>query len=130
MDLYETKLMTCFKCNRFFYSGIKLECDCLLCNQCVSNTIIMMEDYESFFFCDIHGRFIALEKEIENHVGNIVIEFDQDVKQEICCICYEKKTNTALSCNHVFCSICIFTVLQMKSNCPICRRNVKSIKIN
>ena len=41
-----------------------------------------------------------------------------------CSICYTSKNLVYTACNHKFCEKCIKSWLQIKQNCPVCRRAV------
>jgi hypothetical protein len=41
-----------------------------------------------------------------------------------CSVCYTNKNLFYTACNHNFCENCIKTWLEIKKNCPVCRRSV------
>ena len=63
--------------------------------------------------------FYKINKNLENIKVNI--------KEDICCICYEnKKSHAFINCGHLcICKTCSEKVIA----CPICRNKSKSIKI-
>ena len=46
----------------------------------------------------------------------------------ICAICYTANNLVYTACNHNFCEHCIHSWLQIKHNCPVCRRSVWGYK--
>ena len=43
-----------------------------------------------------------------------------------CAVCHEVFINaTTISCGHTFCKSCIDRWQQQKSNCPVCRTDIK-----
>ena len=54
-------------------------------------------------------------------------KFENKIKDEICCICYEKKVDKIfIPCKHNFCSFCA-NKLEKDSKCPICRSEIIKI---
>ena len=51
-----------------------------------------------------------------------------------CSICYTTENLVYTACNHKFCEFCLKSWLEIKRNCPVCRRNVwdyrKCVAIN
>ena len=45
-----------------------------------------------------------------------------------CSVCYTTKKLVYTACNHTFCDNCIKNWLQIKHNCPVCRRSVWGFK--
>jgi len=45
-----------------------------------------------------------------------------------CAICYTSNNLVYTACNHNFCEVCIVSWLQIKHNCPVCRRSVWGYK--
>ena len=56
-----------------------------------------------------------------------------NVPEDDCPICHEKLSNvTELECLHKFCARCIMEYYKVTTpllNCPMCRKNIKSMKI-
>ena len=64
-----------------------------------------------------------IKKFLKIHENKIENKF----KDEICCICYDKKVNKLfIPCKHNFCSYCV-DKLEKDSKCPVCRSEVLCI---
>ena len=51
-------------------------------------------------------------------------KIENKLKDEICCICYDKKINKMfIPCKHSFCSVCA-DKLEKESKCPVCRSQI------
>ena len=75
---------------------------------------------QSIFDCMHKSK---IKKFLQNHEYKI----ENLLKNEVCCICYDKKVNKALiPCKHNFCSFCI-NKLEKDSTCPICRSEILCI---
>lgn len=65
-------------------------------------------------------------KELENKISGI----ESRVKDTSCPICLDEFKNKTLTscCQNVFCFECISLILTQKNQCPMCRKQLKSIK--
>ena len=65
-----------------------------------------------------------IKHEICQFLKNHKNKTEYKLKDEICCICYEKKVDKLfIPCKHNFCSICA-PKLEKDSTCPICRAEI------
>lgn len=63
------------------------------------------------------------EAEIIRQINELSSRFGQ-ILEDKCSICYDKLTKPVMepSCQNIFCGACLFTWLQKKGSCPLCRR--------
>ena len=74
-------------------------------------------------FCD-HIVSCIVKSEIKKFLNHHEIKTEKKLKDETCCICYDKKINKILiPCKHYFCSSCA-EKLEKDSKCPICRGEI------
>ena len=68
-----------------------------------------------------------IKNEIQNFLKNHEYKIEIKLKDETCCICYDKKVNKIfIPCKHYFCSICAEKIGK-DSKCPICRSDILCI---
>ena len=90
-----------------------------------ANTFLIY-DYAQKIFCKTILDW-KIRKEIKLFLKNHENKFEKKLKDETCCICYEKKVNkTFIPCKHNFCSVCI-EKLEKDARCPMCRSEILCI---
>ena len=90
-----------------------------------ANTFLIY-DYAKKIFCKTILDW-KIRKEIKLFLKNHENKFEKKLKDETCCICYEKKVNkTFIPCKHNFCSSCI-EKLEKDARCPMCRSEILCI---
>ena len=61
------------------------------------------------------------KSKIKKFFQNHEYKMENLLKNEVCCICYDKKVDKMfIPCRHFMCSSCI-DKLEKDSNCPFCR---------
>jgi hypothetical protein len=90
-----------------------------------ANTFLIY-DYAQKIFCKTILDW-KIRKEIKLFLKSHENKFEKKLKDETCCICYEKKVNKAfIPCKHNFCSVCI-EKLEKDARCPMCRSEILCI---
>ena len=68
-----------------------------------------------------------VKKEIKNFIKNFENNIENKAKDEICCICYEKKVvKIFVPCGHYFCPFCA-DLLEKDKKCPVCRSEIYGV---
>ena len=89
------------------------------------NAIVIYQEGQKIFCKTMMDCLVKskIKKFLKIHENKIENKF----KDEICCICYDKKVNKLLiPCKHNFCSNCV-EKLEKDSKCPVCRSEVLCI---
>ena len=68
-----------------------------------------------------------VKSKIKSFIKNFENKIENKFKDEICCICYEKKViKIFVPCGHYFCTFCAELLLKEKK-CPVCRSQISSV---
>jgi hypothetical protein len=78
--------------------------------------------FTDFYNAVMNCMPIFAEDEPTTCEGRLTPRNDED----ICIICFERRNNTILNCQHNFCESCIkIWLLEKDNHCPVCRSFVK-----
>ena len=114
----KNEIFDCYILGNLYWDGIYKKKD-------ESLTLLIFKSAENMFCKTIIDNKIKyqIKEFLKTHNHKINLNY----KEEICCICYDKKINKILiPCKHYFCSFCI-NKLGENSNCPMCRSDILCI---
>ena len=109
------QIIDCYLISEDYFEGITRKKDEL-------NALIIYKEGQKNFYRTILDCLIKskIKKFLEEHDHKI----ENILKDEICCICYDKKISKMLvPCKHNFCAVCA-EKLREGSKCPICRSEI------
>ena len=87
------------------------------------NTMLIYKHAQNIF-CETIVDW-QLRKEVKSFLKNHEYKYEYQLKDETCCVCYEKKVNKFLiPCKHNFCSFCADKIEIETKKCPICRSEI------
>ena len=122
----------------FFYKNMKLKyeiVDCYIMGEDYFKGIVKKEDefnaliiYKSAVKIFTKGIVDCMVKDkIKKFLKEHDHKIENKLKDEICCICYDKKiSNIFIPCKHNFCEACAVK-LEKDSKCPVCRTEILTI---
>ena len=106
----------CYVIGEDYYEGITKKKDEM-------NTFLIYKSALNNIFCKSVSE-CRTKNEIKKFLKNHEYKTENKLKDEICCICYDKKiSKTFIPCKHCFCSVCAIK-LEKESKCPICRSEI------
>ena len=112
------QIVDCYIIGEDYFEGITKKQD-------IFNALIIYQSAQKIFCKTVTDCFVKnkIKKFLKTHEEKIENKF----KDEICCICYDRKVNKIfIPCKHNFCNICI-DKLEKDSRCPMCRSEVLCI---
>ena len=112
------EIVDCYIIGEDYYKGIVKKQD-------EFNALIIYKSAQKIFCKGIVDCFIKdkIKKFLKEHDHKI----ESKLKDEICCICYDKKISKIfIPCKHNFCSTCA-DKLEKDSKCPVCRTEILTI---
>ena len=122
----------------FFYKNMKLKyeiVDCYIIGEDYFKGIVKKEDefnaliiYKSAVKIFTKGIVDCMVKDkIKKFLKEHDHKIENKLKDEICCICYDKKISKIfIPCKHNFCEACAVK-LEKDSKCPVCRTEILTI---
>ena len=122
----------------FFYKDLYIKrgiFDCYIVGKDYFEGITKKKDELTTFLIFRHAQKIIctniFDCLIKNRINKFLEKYEKKIeyklKDEICCICYEKKVDkTFIPCKHNFCSSCA-EKLEKDSKCPACRSHILCI---
>ena len=122
----------------FFYKNMKLKyeiVDCYIMGEDYFKGIVKKEDefnaliiYKSAVKIFTKGIVDCMVKDkIKKFLKEHDHKIENKLKDEICCICYDKKISKIfIPCKHNFCEACAVK-LEKDSKCPVCRTEILTI---
>ena len=122
----------------FFYKDLYIKqeiFDCYIVGKDYFEGITKKKDELTTFLIFRHAQKIIctniFDCLIKNRINKFLEKYEKKIeyklKDEICCICYEKKVDkTFIPCKHNFCSSCA-EKLEKDSKCPVCRSHILCI---
>jgi len=99
----------------------------------ITNCLYKIEYYNNIVVSNLENnnkRIQALREEEIDLRNKIECVRDRVMNSRLCSICYQEPTNKAIMkcCSNVFCFECICKWIRIKSDCPLCKKTIMSIK--
>ena len=111
----KNNVFNCYIIGNNYYEGITTKKDEL--------SAFLIYKYASKILC-INIFDCVIKNKIKKFVEEYEKKIEYKIKDEICCICYEKNVDkTFIPCKHNFCSSCV-EKLEKNSKCPFCRGDI------
>lgn len=102
-------------------------------NNKITNCLHKIEYHNNIVVSNVENnnkRIQALKEEELDLRNKIECVKDRVMNSRLCSICYQEPTNRSIMkcCSNVFCFECICRWFRIKSDCPLCKKNIMSIK--
>jgi SNF2 family DNA or RNA helicase len=87
---------------------------------CMNNALLVIDDPA---MRATRTKYLAKIEKIKNSLGYLTNMIEQISDNDTCSICFNDFTTKSMiqQCGHIFCSNCLYSVIQTSKKCPYCR---------